>query len=122
MNQRSAPLRNWPPLSDERMRIAVPNPPCSALHGAQELRELGLGLRVHANEDDEGDESVVRRGLGLLENPGRPLLDHLVLPDGLDLRHGFAPADCEQAAIERGQSWLRQSVGGLQKPARVWML
>ena len=43
--------------------------------GGEELGDGGLGLRVHADDDDERDEAVVRRHLGRLHRPRGPLLD-----------------------------------------------
>lgn len=48
-----------------------------ASDGAEQLVELGLGLRVHADEDDEGDEAVMGNHLGLLHRPCGPLLNEL---------------------------------------------
>ncbi|RRT77597.1 hypothetical protein B296_00012973 [Ensete ventricosum] len=45
--------------------------------GAEELIELGFGLRVHTDDDDEGDETVVGDHLGLLHRPSAPLLHAL---------------------------------------------
>ena len=50
------------------------------LDGAEELGEGGLGVGVHTDDDDEGDEAVVGHDLGLLHGPGRPLLRALAVP------------------------------------------
>lgn len=50
----------------------VPN---RRLDGTEELRKMGFGLRVHANDDNEGDEAVVRDDLRLLHRPRAPRLD-----------------------------------------------
>lgn len=43
--------------------------------GGEELGDGGLGVGVHADDDDERDEAVVRRHLRRLHRPGGPLLD-----------------------------------------------
>lgn len=45
--------------------------------GAEELGEVGFGLRVHADDDDQRNEAVVSDDLGLLHSPGAPLLQIL---------------------------------------------
>ncbi|CAL9137497.1 unnamed protein product [Musa acuminata var. zebrina] len=47
------------------------------LDGAEELIELGFGLGVHTDDDDEGDKAVVGDHLGLLHRPSAPLLHAL---------------------------------------------
>jgi hypothetical protein len=39
----------------------------------EELSDGGLGVGVHADDDDEGDEAVVRRHLRRLHRPRAPL-------------------------------------------------
>ena len=48
---------------------------------AEKLGDVGLGVGVHANNDDHRNESVVGDDLGLLHGPGAPLLEALC--------HGF---------------------------------
>lgn len=48
---------------------------------------MRLRLRVHADDDDERDEAVMRERLCLLEEPCGPLLQALLHPDSLQLRH-----------------------------------
>ncbi|KAL0725047.1 hypothetical protein Bca4012_039646 [Brassica carinata] len=49
------------------------------IDGAKELEEMGLGIGVHADDDDERDESVVSGDFGLLERPVAPFLEELIL-------------------------------------------
>ncbi|CAL5439211.1 unnamed protein product [Camellia sinensis] len=44
---------------------------------AEELRERGLGVGIHADDDDEWDEAIVCDDLGLLHRPCRPFLHAL---------------------------------------------
>ncbi|CAL9764927.1 unnamed protein product, partial [Musa acuminata subsp. burmannicoides] len=48
-----------------------------ASDGTEQLVELGLGLGVHADGDDEGNKAIVSDHLGLLHRPGAPLLEAL---------------------------------------------
>jgi hypothetical protein len=48
---------------------------------AKKLGDVWLGVRVHANNDDQRNESVVGDDLGLLHGLGAPLLEALC--------HGF---------------------------------
>ena len=45
--------------------------------GAEELREVGLGIGVHADDDDERYKAVVGDDLRLLRRPVGPLLQEL---------------------------------------------
>lgn len=45
--------------------------------GAEELREVGFGIGVHADDDDEGYKAVVGDDLRLLRRPVGPLLQEL---------------------------------------------
>uniref|UniRef100_A0A8R7PUK1 Uncharacterized protein n=1 Tax=Triticum urartu TaxID=4572 RepID=A0A8R7PUK1_TRIUA len=67
------------------------------LNGGKELGEAGLGFGPHADEDDEGDEAVVRDHLRVLHGPSAPLTHQLrrtrrgrlrCLRWGLPLLHG----------------------------------
>lgn len=51
-----------------------PGPVMIRSDGGEELEDGGLGLGVHADDDDEGDEAVVRHHLRLLHRPRGPLL------------------------------------------------
>jgi len=44
--------------------------------GTQELSKLRLGLRIHAYDDDYGNEAIVSDCLGLLHYPSCPFLDY----------------------------------------------
>nr|VDD61739.1 unnamed protein product [Brassica oleracea] len=46
---------------------------------AKELEEMGLWIGVHADDDDERNESVVSGDFGLLERPVAPFLEELQL-------------------------------------------
>ncbi|TQD73256.1 hypothetical protein C1H46_041211 [Malus baccata] len=46
-------------------------------YGAKKLGKLWLGFRVHANDDDQGNEAVVGDDLGLLQGPHAQLLEGL---------------------------------------------
>ncbi len=48
---------------------------------------MRLRLRVHADDDDERDEAVMRERLCLLEEPCGPFLKALLHTDCLQLRH-----------------------------------
>ncbi|CAH8390330.1 unnamed protein product [Eruca vesicaria subsp. sativa] len=71
---------------------------------AKELEEMGLWIGVHADDDDERDESVVSGDFGLLERPVAPFLEELQL--------GFV--------IGRGSSlWSFPFSSGLQRKCRI---
>lgn len=42
-------------------------------HGAEELIELGLGVRVHADDDDKRNEAIVSDDFSLFDGPSAPL-------------------------------------------------
>ncbi|KAF2594116.1 hypothetical protein F2Q70_00043749 [Brassica cretica] len=46
---------------------------------AKELEEMGLWIGVHADDNDERNESVVSGDFGLLERPVAPFLEELQL-------------------------------------------
>lgn len=54
-------------------------PLASTSNGAKKLGKLRLRLRVHADDDDEGNEAIVGDHLGLLQGPVGPLLEALQL-------------------------------------------
>ncbi|KAF2565860.1 hypothetical protein F2Q68_00027040 [Brassica cretica] len=49
---------------------------------AKEMEEMRLGIEVHADDDDERDESVASCDFGLLQRPITPFLEEVQLGRG----------------------------------------
>ncbi|KAF2552175.1 hypothetical protein F2Q70_00011637 [Brassica cretica] len=77
---------------------------------AKELEEMWLGIGVHADDDDERDESVVSRDFGLLQRPIGPVLEEIQFGRGSSLRsftfsferiHGFPISEIYTIRLRR---------------------
>ncbi|KAM1221372.1 hypothetical protein ACFX2J_009041 [Malus domestica] len=70
---RTKPIRD----NTKNLTRKLDDPTRTESDGVEKLGKLWLGFRVHADDDDQGNEAIVGDDLGLFQGPCAPLLEGL---------------------------------------------